>query len=300
MSVVHTKYHKLHYKAPTWSAAYIFSLVTWIFNLVVPIIVVYRSGGLWIKSSSFFEQPHVHFKHSLVVMVDRIHPSPTKIMYSSHPGMKENVFLDNYRIPKISNREFDNDQDGKLDKLELNISLPLHKLEEVNGVSLILFFDYKLTSQIRLAMDTPLILEFKANSAGSALNIFGDLVFNQKQLLRSRQTFRESFIDSFISKHFSMADMIRAIHERPFTTIPSRDTHFSWTTGRDTFSDSFKIHVSLLYPSQVYYYRPGFWQNIKWFSIQVFPIFFLIYLACEKVRQVIFEEKMISTNSVTE
>ena len=56
-----------------------------------------------------------------------------------------NSFLvDNVRIPKITSREDDNNRDGILDSLEIEIKMPLQQDEEIVSVSVLLMFDVKL------------------------------------------------------------------------------------------------------------------------------------------------------------
>ena len=108
------------------------------------------------------EQPEVHFKHELLVLMQTDEPKGA-VGWSSFKNYNE--FLgDNTRIPliKVANQkeevektplmniflsqssENDDNRDGKLDRLSLKLEMPLRADENVYSVDLFLFFDVKL------------------------------------------------------------------------------------------------------------------------------------------------------------
>ena len=308
MKVVHTKFPVLRYKAATISPANFIWFITWSFNVYLALLIVYRSDGMWIKSISVFAKPDVSFQHDLLLVLEKSHPSPGKLVYSTFPHLNKFLSTSNFRIPRISNYETDDDEDGLLDQLNLEIQMPLQPNEEITGVFIVVFFDWRLrsdkSSKKKFRMESTAVVDYKSNTPGSALSVSGDLKFRQKDLLKEdfvhldpesdmRGTFVKS-LQSIDSLPFFYKVLQDYFDRSNFSTSLTEGT-FSWTNGRDVSFDGFKMKTTINYPAQEMVFRPGFWYNIKWAFIQLCPTFLVIYFLMECIRKVIFEQHMIST-----
>jgi hypothetical protein len=308
MKVVHTKFLTLKYKASIISPANIIFLLSWALNVYLSLYIVYRSDGMWVKSVSVFAKPDVNFQHDIIVVLDKSHPSPGKIVYSTFAHLNKFISTSSYRIPRISNYEIDDDEDGLLDRLNLETQVHLQPNEEVTGVLVVLFFDWRLrgndrNSKNKFRMESTAVIDYKSNSPGSGLSVLGDLKFQQKDLLKEdfihlESDMRSSFDNSLenLASLSSFSHVLREFTDKSnFSTVLCQSSKYSWTNGRDVSFDGFKIKATINYPSQEMLYRPGFWYNIKWAFIQLCPIFFVIFIAMEWMRRVIFEQHMIPT-----
>ena len=310
MKVVHTKIPTVLFKAPLLSPANVVCILTWKLNVLIALLVVYRSGGLWIKSLSVFVKPDVHFQHDFMLVLDKTHPSPGKLVYSTFPDLNQMLSSSNFRIPRVSNYETDEDEDGKLDKLNIEIEMPLLPNEEVTGVVLVLLFDWRITdgSSKKFRMESTAVLDYKSNSPGCVFSVSGNLMFQQKYLLRNQdgQRFPDNDMNSMLKRSLSSFEssslpsfkqlLQEYFDSRNFSTgVPASEALFSWTNGRDSINDGFTIKAALNYPAQQVLYHPGFWYNIKWAFVQLFPTFIIIYFVMEWIRRTIFEQHMIPT-----
>uniref|UniRef100_A0A8D2DEB7 Transmembrane protein 231 n=1 Tax=Sciurus vulgaris TaxID=55149 RepID=A0A8D2DEB7_SCIVU len=131
------------YRAGLCSKAALFLLLAAALTYIPPLLVAYRSHGFWLKRSSYEEQPTVRFQHQ-VLLVALLGPEHGGFLaWSTFPAFNR-LQGDHLRVPLVSTREEDRNQDGKMDMLHFKLELPLQSTEHVLGVQLILTFSYQL------------------------------------------------------------------------------------------------------------------------------------------------------------
>ncbi|XP_038383317.1 transmembrane protein 231 isoform X3 [Canis lupus familiaris] len=131
------------YRAGLCSKAALFLLLAAALTYIPPLLVAFRSHGLWLKRSSYEEQPTVRFQHQ-VLFVALLGPERGGFLaWSTFPAFNR-LQGGHLRVPLVSTREEDRNQDGKMDMLHFKLELPLQSTEHVLGVQLILTFSYQL------------------------------------------------------------------------------------------------------------------------------------------------------------
>uniref|UniRef100_A0A8C4XMQ4 Transmembrane protein 231 n=1 Tax=Falco tinnunculus TaxID=100819 RepID=A0A8C4XMQ4_FALTI len=131
------------YRAGLCSAAALALLLITVLTYVPPLLVAYRSHGLWLKHSAYLEQPTVRFRYEMLI-VATLGPGPGSFLaWSTFPAFNR-LQEDRLRVPLLATREEDKNQDGKMDQLHFKLELPLQPTEHVVGVQLILLFSYQL------------------------------------------------------------------------------------------------------------------------------------------------------------
>uniref|UniRef100_A0A8C6Z3Z3 Transmembrane protein 231 n=1 Tax=Nothoprocta perdicaria TaxID=30464 RepID=A0A8C6Z3Z3_NOTPE len=138
----HPAFHT-RYRAGLCSAAALALLFIGALTYVPPLLVAYRSHGFWLKQSTYLEQPTVRFRYE-VLFVATTGPEPGSFLaWSTFPAFNR-LQEERLRVPLLSTREEDKNQDGKMDQLHFKLELPLQSTEYVVGVQLILIFSYQL------------------------------------------------------------------------------------------------------------------------------------------------------------
>ncbi|RXM31179.1 Transmembrane protein 231 [Acipenser ruthenus] len=132
----------LRYKTSICTKATVFLLIVFGLTYISPLLVSYRSQGFWLKFSTNEEQPTVRFQYQ-VLLIAVTSTSGDYVAWSTYQNFN-NLQGNNLRIPSISAREEDQNQDGKFDQLSLTLGLPLQSTEQVYSVQLILTFSYQL------------------------------------------------------------------------------------------------------------------------------------------------------------
>ncbi|XP_068006748.1 transmembrane protein 231 isoform X1 [Melanerpes formicivorus] len=292
----HPAFHT-RYRAGLCSAAALALVLITVLTYVPPLLVAYRSHGFWLKQSTYLEQPTVWFRYELL-FVATTGPGPGNFLaWSTFPAFNR-LQEDRLRVPFLSAREEDKNQDGKMDQLHFKLELPLQPTEHVVGVQLILLFSYQLYRMSTFVMQSMAFLQFFSPVPGSQLYVNGDLKLNQRQLLNHcglDTRYNVSVINgtSPFASDYDLTNIIAAYQDRNVTTVFS-DPSPVWMTGRAT-DTPFTINATIRYPVEVILYQPGFWEIIKFAWIQYVSILLIFLWAFGRIKMFVFQNQVLTT-----
>ncbi|KAF1461243.1 hypothetical protein FQV08_0004888, partial [Pygoscelis antarcticus] len=291
------------YRAGLCSAAALVLLLITVLTYVPPLLVAYRSHGFWLKQSAYLEQPTVRFRYE-VLFVATIGPGPGSFLaWSTFPAFNR-LQEDRLRVPLVSTREEDKNQDGKMDQLHFKLELPLQPTEHVVGVQLILLFSYQLYRMSTLVMQSMAFLQFFSPVPGSQLYMNGDLKLNQRQLLNHcglDTRYNVSVVNgtSPFASDYDLTNIIAAYWDRNVTTVFS-DPNPVWMTGRAT-DTPFIINATV--PSSFsltfFKYQPGFWEMIKFAWIQYVSILLIFLWVFGRIKMFVFQNQVLTTTPIS-
>lgn len=93
---------KISYKAKLFSQSTLFSCICLFANLLLPLLITYKSDGFWRKIELYREQPDINFKHNLILMLE-LKDSITEFKFWSTFANLNNAFgSDQLCVPYIS------------------------------------------------------------------------------------------------------------------------------------------------------------------------------------------------------
>ncbi|KAG8265570.1 hypothetical protein J6590_092078 [Homalodisca vitripennis] len=170
------------YKAYFCSKASLILFITSVLSVLFPLIFTYRSHGFWMRTDTYQEQPQVSYKYDYILIADT-DSRDSLIICSNLPYISTN----HYSCPIVKAREEDVNRDGYNDALHFSINL-LSEDVTVHGITLLLFFDYKLTSYCRVQMEVMAVVQHSSPLAGAGLIVSADLSLVQRQPLNPRHT----------------------------------------------------------------------------------------------------------------
>lgn len=286
----------IRYKTSVCTKATLFIVVVICLTYIPPLLVAYRSQGFWLKRSSYEEQPVVRFQYQ-TLMVATTSTRGDYVAWSTFPRLN-NLLGANFRIPAVSVREEDENQDGKLDRLIFQLQLPLKPEEQVYNIQLLLTFSYQLFRMSTVAMQSLAYVDFSSAVPGARLFISGDLRLQQRVPLPHRglyNIYNVSVIDSSspFASAYELDNIIRKYQQRNLTTLLSSSMPV-WTVGRAAASP-FKLNAEIRYPVEVISYRPGFWETIKFAWIQYVSVLLIFLWVFERIQRFVFEKQVLGT-----
>ncbi|XP_010882387.1 transmembrane protein 231 isoform X2 [Esox lucius] len=252
--------------------------------------------GFWVKRSTYEEQPVVRFQYqTLIIAVTST--SGDYVAWSTFPNFN-NMQGAHLRIPSVSVREEDQNQDGKLDRLKFRLDLPLRPEEQVYSIQLLLTFSYKLFRMSTVVMQTLAFVQHSSSVPGSQLFIIGDLRLQQRIPLPHRglhTVYNVSVIDgaSPFASTYDLANIIGSYQDRNLTTVLSCPNPV-WTVGRPAGSP-FQINAEVRYPIEVISYRPGFWEMIKNAWIQYVSVLLIFLWVFNRIQTFVFQNQVLPT-----
>nr|XP_043873449.1 tRNA-specific adenosine deaminase 1-like isoform X2 [Solea senegalensis]XP_043873450.1 tRNA-specific adenosine deaminase 1-like isoform X2 [Solea senegalensis] len=253
-------------------------------------------AGFWIKRSTYEEQPVVRFQYKALLMAATSLQGDF-VAWSTFP-LLNNMLEANLRIPAISVREEDQNQDGKLDLLIFKLQLPLKAEEQVYSVQLLLTFSYQLFRMSTVVMQSLVYVQHSSSVPGAKLFISGDLRLQQRAPLPHRglyNVYNVSVIDgsSPFASAYDLENIIRSYQDRNLTTVLSCPTPV-WTIGRAAGSP-FELNAEIRYPLEVISYRPGFWETIKFAWIQYVSVLLIFLWFFERIQRFVFQNQVLTT-----
>lgn len=286
----------IRYKSSVCSKATLFVVVVVCLTYIPPLLVAYRSQGFWIKTSSYEEQPVVRFQYEVIVVASTS-PQGDYVAWGTFPHFNH-LQGAHLRVPAVSVREEDDNQDGKCERLLLQMTLPLKPEEQLYSLQLLLTFSYQLFRMSTVAMQSLVYVHFSSAVPGARLFITGDLRLQQKAPLPHRglyNFYNVSVIDSSspFASAYELEHIIRKYQQRNLTTVLSNSMPV-WTPGRASTAP-FELSAEIRYPLEVITYRPGFWETIKFAWIQYVSVLLVFLWVFQRIQTFVFERQLLST-----
>ncbi|XP_034540595.1 LOW QUALITY PROTEIN: transmembrane protein 231 [Notolabrus celidotus] len=288
----------VRYKTSVCTKATLFLVVVLCLTYIPPLLVAYRSQGFWTKRSTYEEQPVVRFQYQ-TLLVAATSTQGDHVAWSTFPHLN-NMLGSNLRIPVVSVREEDQNQDGKLDRLTFQLQLPLKPEEQVYSVQLLLTFSYQLfVPMSTVVMQSLAYVQHSSSVPGAKLFISGGLMrLQQRTPLAHRglyNIYNVSVIDgsSPFASAYDLDNIIGRYQERNLTTVLSCPMPV-WTVGRAAGSP-FQLNAEIRYPTEVISYRPGFWETIKFAWIQYVSVLLIFLWVFERIQKFVFQNQVLTT-----
>ncbi|XP_046842475.1 transmembrane protein 231-like [Xenia sp. Carnegie-2017] len=296
MYVIHSHPVIQRYKAHICSKASVFQLILLLFTAFFPLLIAFASKGFWLKESSYKEQPEVHFKHEFIVLLQGL-TSRSYVAYSTYQKFN-NLVNDKLRIPVVKSFEEDKNRDGKNDVLNFTLEMPLTDKESAYGVQLLLVFEYKLQRFSTLVMESMAYIHHSSGAPGAEFVTIGELRLKQKSLLRHSgrsTTYNTTVIDSTstFAEAYDFTNIFRQYFIRNVTT-EYESVYPLWRTGRN-IEAPFVLKATIYYPEERIFYRPGFWQLIKYAWIQYLAILVVLTSFFSRFKRFVFENQVVTT-----
>ncbi|XP_063052220.1 transmembrane protein 231 [Engraulis encrasicolus] len=286
----------IRYKTSVCTKATLFAIAVLCLTYIPPLLVAYRSQGFWLKRSTYEEQPVIRFQYQML-LVAATSSRGDYVAWSTYPNLN-NLLGSNLRIPMVSAREEDQNQDGKMDLLNLQLEIPLLAEEQVYSVQLLLTFSYQLFRMSTVVMQNLAFVQHSSAVPGSQLFVSGDLRLEQRSPLPHRglhTTYNVSVIDgsSPFASSYDLANIIGEYQKRNLTTVFSCPSPV-WTVGRAAEAP-FKISAVVRYPVELISYRPGFWEMIKFAWIQYVSVLLIFLWVFRRIQDFVYENQVLPT-----
>ncbi|KAF6079722.1 transmembrane protein 231 [Phyllostomus discolor] len=155
------------YRAGLCSKAAVFLLLATALTYIPPLLVAFRSHGFWLKRSSYEEQPTVRFQHQVLFLALLGPERGGFLAWSTFPAFNR-LQGDHLRIPLVSTREEDRNQDGKMDMLHFKLELPLQSTEHVLEDVYVRDAEHGISPVLLRSSGVPAIREWRPAAAAEA------------------------------------------------------------------------------------------------------------------------------------
>jgi hypothetical protein len=105
-------------------------------------------------------------------------------------------------MPLFQSAELDDNRDGKTDRIEIAMQMPLAPTETVNGFTALVYSNSKLESKAKYIFDSASYVNYESMSAMTQLNIDGDFVLRQTWPLTAKGGYGRLPVVTFCHSEF--------------------------------------------------------------------------------------------------
>jgi len=308
------------YHAQWFTSAHLISIAFKISLFLLPIFLAYPSygnEGIWIKQNIYREQPIVAYKYKLILILEAVDTlgNPKQIFYSTLPQINESR-QKTFRMANIKSEEIDNNNDGKLDQLELKLAIPLFPNESIHSIQALIFFDYQLLSHAKISMESLVYIQKSFPLPSLGLSTFGNLKFRQTLPLPVREQISTLYVNSpllegkkkskeskviYSARDTNIEQILQKYSKRAYT-IEYEELYLNWKTnfGRlSNFSSNdeyeykdFHFHATINYPLQEVRYIPTVLEVLKDAWIKYLSLAVIVGYFLNKISSFVFFHQM--------
>ena len=290
--------YKKTYYANAFSLASCITFLFLIFVVLIPIFAGYASEDFWNSLQTYYEQPIVIYNSNYLIytMEGDIDQGTLTGYFSSSSTDLNSYYPGNLlRNPSISVGQFDDDNDGKNDRLVAKISFSSENRTQFKNVKFLLFLDYGLRDKAKLLMNTMVYVDIDTPNGVSEITTKGDLILKQTSPIAST---------SVPSKQYYSTDLFEVDLYSPydFLEIYNKFTNRNYTTsyeyipfiippnsGSNVITMNIEINIPKL--QKVFFYQ-SVYLNLKEAWIQYLFIFIPIFVGVYYLLLFILENQV--------
>mmetsp|Transcript_408 Transcript_408/g.1394 ORF Transcript_408/g.1394 Transcript_408/m.1394 type:complete len:317 (-) Transcript_408:9-959(-) len=290
--------------APRLSAAYALWCLNVVVLIFVPLFGVFASDNVWIKESSYREQPAVRFTHDLLVLTSGDNQS---MGWTTRDSL-QHLLPGTVKVPAVRASSIDNNHDGRADVINLDVRMPLDTADlGMRRVVLLATFICELRDRVRLSMMGLVALDLSSSYAASGVQVMGELNLKQTGPLRVYAELRDIYMSNPLDEQgtqgwealvhpISMPDLLGRYVRRNETLQLNMVAPALWDYAP---SDAFEIKLRLQVPAQEVLYVPGVLEILKFAWMQYAALLVPTWVLATCVMTFAFERQIVETSVVS-
>ncbi|CAH8627241.1 unnamed protein product [Schistosoma bovis] len=250
---VYKLYELRRYYARVSSLAFAFDTFVVLIITLIPWIISYVTGFMYINSYAFPEKPLISFDGNMLLFLQK---SDGFLYYGNIPQKETNHLLkSSLRLPQISYYNSKNKNLNEEVAVNINIRFPLSPSEKIIGLTIVLLVDVTLLRFYNRLEKVPVFINKVFQSHTSGFLYSGDLLCFRKYLLPSTQasTYETKTIPSKIFELSSNISRAGKLSIRSFALFSSGyyllEDRISVPIIRESLSSTFDIELSVYFSS---------------------------------------------------
>jgi hypothetical protein len=139
------------------------------------------------------EQPRVSFRYVAVAQLGGLSArGPLSLYYCSAPVINQ-LFADQVRFPVLQSSELDTNNDGKADRLEISLQMPLNSDEDIYTATVFVYHDVLFNGKTKLLIDSGSYLQYSYSVPMASLTADGPINFKQTVSLGVKGGFKAPY-----------------------------------------------------------------------------------------------------------
>lgn len=209
------------------------------------------------------------------------------------------------RQPVLRSAGLDDNRDGKMDRLEVSVQLPLQAGESVSSFSALLYHDVQLSQRAKLLFDAVTFVNYESATPMGKLSVDGDMLLRQTWPLWDYGGYRRLYADDPLfdvtdttaAQDVAISAVMRRYNARNVSMVLR--TNYASVDRRDDlvdFSDGtlkyFNASLTLRVPLQSIVYTPPASAVLKFAWIQYVSFFVLVSFLLFSLNSFIYRHQV--------
>ena len=145
------------------------------------------------KENLTYEQPVVEYRYNTIVELNGQSVSSTNaditsalnIYYSSSPTLSA-LNQEYLRYPILQSNEVDQNLDGKVDQIEVNLQFPITAYESITTFRCFIYYNLQFNDKTKYVMDAGTYFTHSSAVGMSSVEVNGDLELRQKHPMAAK------------------------------------------------------------------------------------------------------------------
>ncbi|EYC08992.1 hypothetical protein Y032_0063g3469 [Ancylostoma ceylanicum] len=273
------------YNASSVSIAYTIKTVSDAIRILLPLVIIFSTHGLWKKTGTYRERPHVTFEGRCLMMLQ----SADQLVFSSTLPVLNSADPRHFSIAQVEYlRKLENEDD---DEFHLDISLPTSNRSFSNLVYFI-FFKYQLEYHSAVEAEVALYDSLQLMGNVSSVTVLGRMAADQIEPFRWREHYQLFEPQRRDVEHYKPSEIARRITNQAFNVRLDRKIQF--TTGSEGGDDEhFHLRLDISISEDQFTYRTDTWELLKWVAVQYFTAFVIVNYFTNRFLSSLFQSRLI-------
>lgn len=290
------------------SGACCYSVISGFMLIFLPLIIAYNTSSFWIKEDVAYEQPKVTYRYQTIVeLYGSNGDSPVNLFYSTSPTINK-LYSSTLRVPLLQSAELDDNRDGRTDRIEIAVQMPLAPTESIKAFSCLVYCDVELDSPVKYVFDAVSYSSYESSTAMTKLSVDGDLKLRQTWPLTQRGGFRHPYDDDELidieadtsADEVSISSIMQRSNARNLSMVYTPNSAFvdrRLSTVPDDLSavQFFNASLVIRIPTQAIRYTPQVTTVLKDAWIQYVSFFIVVAFLLFRLNSFVFRHKILHT-----
>lgn len=297
------------YYAPAASLSCCYAIVFGIVLILLPLIIAYNTTIFWTEETIYYEQPDVQYRYQTILQLSGTKSGsndPVNIFYSTSTAINS-LYGQTLRIPLLSSATFDDNKDGKMDRLEINIQMPIASDELIHGFTALVYYNVKFSEKVKYLIDAVSYVNYDSGGGMSALTLDGDLVLRQTWPLEGKGGYKVPYSTTQLidltsgssASDISISNIMRQNTARNLSMVYQHN--YQQATGwAGSASTLFNASLTVRIPQQQVRYTPPASAVLAFAWIQYMSFFIVVAFVLYRVNSFIFRNQLLSTYPVAD
>ena len=306
---IYRRYYASNFSAGCWWAV----IFGWVL-IFLPLIIAYNSNSFWLKYQTIYEQPQVTYKYKSIYQFfgSQISTGDAVNLFFSTNSVVNQIHYNNLRVPVVKSSELDDNRDGKVDRIEINVQMPVSSDEKIDRISAIFITEVKLSAKAKYQFEAVSYVDYESASPIGSMHIDGDLMFRQTNSLISKGGYRVAYSDDELMptslkaslEETSISYIMQKANSRNLTMnfVPRYQYSDRYTYYPTDKTNAIYVNATIILriPEQPVRYTPPVSEVLKFAWIQYISFFAVISFLLFRLNSFVFRHQLIHTYAVND